>query len=152
MFTENLYYPYDSYKQYKLAKVMTNPRVQPRGLIEATCVNAEFLAEGVAFRSIDDFFGRLNIMRQTYVPWTNTTIRPANGTKNPWANPTYWKKNTLAVLQEILENPALDGKCVWAPVRQFNDDGERIFTDMHTGDWWWKMQVGIYSSHANDSP
>ena len=150
-FADNIYYPFDNYQQYKLAKAMTNPRVTSRRLIEAVCVKAEFLAEGVAFRSIDDFFSHLDIMRKAYVAWRCAQICPTNGIQNPWSNPSYWKKDSLAVLQEILENTALADKCVWAPVREFNEDGERIFTDMHTGDWWWDMQVSVYSHCANIS-
>ncbi|MCJ1470390.1 hypothetical protein MMC07_009035 [Pseudocyphellaria aurata] len=29
---------------------------------------------------------------------------------------------------------------VYSPIRQYNDDNKRVYTEMHTGDWWWNTQ------------
>jgi len=151
MFEDNPYYPYANRKQYKLAEAFTKPRVVSRGLIENACtVKVEFLSEDVAFKSVDDFLERLTEMTRPYVKWIESEVRPTGGnTVYPWAMPRYYRKDSLAALQEILENPGLDGKCKWAPIKEFNEDNERIFTDMHTSDWWWEMQVRSTVSHAN---
>ena len=30
---------------------------------------------------------------------------------------------------------------VYEPVREFDEEGNTVFTEMHTGDWWWQKQV-----------
>ena len=30
---------------------------------------------------------------------------------------------------------------VFTPSREFDSSGDRIYTEMHTGDWWWRIQV-----------
>jgi hypothetical protein len=52
-----------------------------------------------------------------------------------------WMRNPLAVLQEILENPTLKDKVVWAPQKAYDATGNRVFTDLHTSEWWWEIQV-----------
>ena len=52
----------------------------------------------------------------------------------------FYARDSLAVLQEILENPALADKCVWEPERVTNGDGERVYTDMHDSEFWWNTQ------------
>lgn len=54
-----------------------------------------------------------------------------------------YKRNPLAVLQEILENSAIKDKMVWAPRKTFDHAGKRVYTDLHTSEWWWRMQVCI---------
>jgi hypothetical protein len=29
----------------------------------------------------------------------------------------------------------------WAPEKCFNSKGERVFSELWSGDWWWRMQV-----------
>jgi Plavaka transposase len=136
-----IYFPYENVEQYDLARAMTNPCIQNRTLIDRICVKGTFLKPDVAFASVDDFLGRLDSMKACYTGWVEKEVRPIDGDVSEWGTPRYWCKDALAVLQEILENPFLNGKCVWAPVREFNEEEDRIYTDMHSGDWWWEMQV-----------
>ena len=140
-YEDNIYYLFANLQQYELADNLTNPHLQSRGMIEKMGVRPSYLAENVAFESIDDFLGRLDIMKECLIPWKEAKLRKKGNKPNPWGTPIYFYKDPLAVLQEILANPVLDGQCVWSPVREFNAAGERVFTDMHMADWWWEMQV-----------
>ena len=68
--------------------------------------------------------------------WIETSV---NDPDNPPVK--YYKRDTLAVLAEILSTPILKDKCVWAPVKMYDTSGNRVYTDIHTGDWMWKQQV-----------
>ena len=140
-YKDNIYYPFTNSQQYELAHNLTNPHLQSRSVIEKIGVRPSYLAENVAFESVDDFLGRLDIMKECLIPWKEAKLHEKGNKPNPWGMPIYFYKDPLAVLQEILTNPVLDGQCVWSPVREFNAAGERVFTDMHTADWWWEMQV-----------
>ena len=99
-----------------------------------------FLSENAGCQSVAQFHSCLDEMASVMTPWQSILIK---GDDNlPKQEPVrYWLRDSLAVLQEILENPELVDHCVWGPVRQRNSEGERVYTDMHTGDWWWKVQV-----------
>ena len=33
---------------------------------------------------------------------------------------------------------------VYAPVRDFDEQGKRVYSKMHTAEWWWEMQVAYF--------
>jgi len=36
---------------------------------------------------------------------------------------------------------AYSSDMVYAPIREYDSSGERLYSEMHTADWWWDMQV-----------
>lgn len=54
-----------------------------------------------------------------------------------------WRRNPVECIRELIGNPAFREIMGYAPERVFMDPGGsmRIFHEMWTGDWWWKMQV-----------
>lgn len=91
------------------------------------------------FDSHNHFYSCLDIIADCQAPWELTrVVSRTNSSRTPLK---YWKRDSLVVLQEILENPRIKEKCVWAPTKEYNADGERIYTDMHTTEWWWNVQV-----------
>lgn len=142
---ENPFHPYNNESQYYLAKVFASPKIQPEAIIRNACVDGKdrFLRPNTAFSSHADFIDRLDQMAKCYVPWKEREIKPpVSQPSGEWyATVRYWAKDSLAVLQEILDNPQLKEKCVWTPGKEFNSEGERVYTDIHTGDWWMNVQV-----------
>ena len=41
----------------------------------------------------------------------------------------------------LLRQPAYEDEMTYAPERRYNMKGERLYTEMHTADWWWEQQV-----------
>jgi len=48
-------------------------------------------------------------------------------------------------IQYLLRQRAYAEHLVFAPRHEFDEEYNRVYTDMHTGDWWWRTQVGILS-------
>ena len=94
--------------------------------------------DGACFRSVSHFHSCLDDLRRMLQPFESCDIEDE---ENPERSVQYWKKDTLAVLQEILENERLSDKCTWAPVRKFNGERERVYTDLYDTNWWWETQV-----------
>ena len=105
-----------------------------------------FLSENAGFQSVGHFHSCLDEMASVMVPWQSILIKSDHNIceQEPVR---YWLRDSLAVLQEILEIPELADHCVWGPIKQRNSEGERVYTDMHSGDWWWKVQVSPVFSH-----
>ena len=53
----------------------------------------------------------------------------------------YYYRNPLELVTYMLSQPAYKDHLVYAPVKEYNADGERIYSELHTGDWWWRTQV-----------
>jgi len=56
-------------------------------------------------------------------------------------NIPYFYRNPMDCIRFLLKQPAYRDHMAYAPVRQYNDLGERIYTELHTADWWWRTQV-----------
>jgi hypothetical protein len=60
----------------------------------------------------------------------------------------YYCRNPIEIAEWLLSQPCHRNDMVYGPVREYVD-GQRIYSEMHTADWWWEMQViGSYSSFS----
>ena len=61
-----------------------------------------------------------------------------------------WRRDPVECVKELFANPAFKDKCQYKPRKAFTDESkaERVYSEMWTGDWWWKTQV---SCVMNDS-
>jgi len=50
-------------------------------------------------------------------------------------------RNVLDGVRYVLRQIAYQDDLVYAPRREFDPNGERIYPEMHTADWWWDVQV-----------
>ena len=103
----------------------------------------KFLHESVGFTSHRDFLNRLDEMMTCQAQWQDTFVSEERAGAEWGTDLKYWKRDPLAILQEILENPALADKCVWRPRRVFSGEGSRVYGDMDTGKFWWQTQVAL---------
>lgn len=56
-----------------------------------------------------------------------------------------WLRNPVDCIRELMSNPEFDQGVSYVPERVFADEEgkTRVFDEMWTGDWWWKMQVSL---------
>jgi Plavaka transposase len=133
------YAPFDSFMHYCLAWDLSTPQMHSNGDIKKFGVKRgrSVYEDEIKFASARSFFRCLDILAECQCPWTKINIifdGSAGGI-------TFWKRDALAVVQEILENAGIADKCVFAPVREYNTEGQRVYTSMHTANWWWDVQV-----------
>ena len=63
---------------------------------------------------------------------------------NFWGNTRTWRyRNPVTVVEYLLKQRVYKDDMIYAPKKIFNSTGHRIYSDMHTGDWWWDTQVII---------
>jgi len=56
----------------------------------------------------------------------------------------FWYRNPIAAIQYILGHLPFKHQLLYAPVKQMNCNGEGIFAEMWTADWWWKTQASFH--------
>jgi hypothetical protein len=140
----NVYYPFDSSNQQQLARDLSFPVLLTEQRITQIGVKSKhsyLRGSDVPFNSYKDFIGRMDELLRTQSLWQPR--RFSDQTRSyPWSGGVkFYARDALAVLQEILENPGLADKCIWEPERVTNGDGERVYTDLHDSEFWWKTQV-----------
>lgn len=59
----------------------------------------------------------------------------------------YHYRQLEPVIQSFFEEPCFQDKLVFLPEHIIRSDGRRQITEMHTADWWWRMQVCFLSKY-----
>ena len=67
--------------------------------------------------------------------------------KNP-GTPYYWR-DPMRIVEDLLHNPAYRDDLIYTPCKLTGQFGERIYSELHTGVWWWKLQVSDYYWRGN---
>ena len=57
-----------------------------------------------------------------------------------------WHRDILECIQTLIGDPEFDGELKLIPERHYADKDRmnRVYSDVHTGKWWWKIQVCWY--------
>ena len=55
----------------------------------------------------------------------------------------FFYRNILDCVRYLLRQIAYRDDLVYAPRREYDFDGQRVFSEMHTADWWWDVQVNF---------
>lgn len=53
----------------------------------------------------------------------------------------FYYRDIVACVAYLLAQPCYNSDMVYAPIREANSEGHRMYSEMHTADWWWDIQV-----------
>ncbi|KAH0611279.1 uncharacterized protein H6S33_010544 [Morchella sextelata] len=53
---------------------------------------------------------------------------------------SYYYRDPMVVVRYLLGQLAFRESLMYSPVVEHNEFGERMYVEMHTGDWWWEIQ------------
>ena len=104
--------------------------------------NASWIKPGCGFKSVGDFKRRVAQLPAKAGEWHSSIILP--GEDAPvWAPrmSEFWKRDTLQVLEDMVGDTRLASSMKWAPEKYYNSSGKRIYSELWSGDWWWRKQV-----------
>jgi len=147
----NFFQPFQNALDYKLARFLYESHV-PRARID------EFFKDGLlgqrtdaqrsssdcstrfSFRSASTLYRKIDDMAMD-PPWKNGFVdfRLAKNTE-------FWYRDILESLKYLLRRKSFAAHMCWAPVRHFDTQQDRVYTEMNTATWWWDMQVCQYST------
>ena len=54
---------------------------------------------------------------------------------------TFYYGNITDCVRYLIRQVEYSSDMVYAPIREYDSSGERLYSEMHTADWWWDMQV-----------
>jgi hypothetical protein len=138
------YWPFDNIEQWMLAKALIFPSpLSNKGIrnlaVERHC---PWIIPGKGFKSVSDFRKRLDQLPAKGGEWRQSYVTQGP-TAPQWSPPIvpFWYRDSLDVLKEILGDVRLAKDMKWAPERLINADGERLYSELWTGDWWPQIQV-----------
>jgi Plavaka transposase len=141
---ERRWYPYNSRQQFRIARRNVFPRIPSRDSIHANCVgkisdrlHPTELAR--RFESHNHFMSCLDVIATRVTPWRSGTLTVLGSER------TYsiWHRDTADVLQELIGDVTIGAQMKWAPVARFDNDHNRVYTEMYTANWWWDQQDNL---------
>ena len=58
---------------------------------------------------------------------------------------TFYFRDVMQCIQALYGDPEFAHKLAFVPERHYSDPERtrRVYSEMHTGDWWWAVQVSI---------
>jgi len=75
--------------------------------------------------------------------WELHTLQDMKWNDNHQRPIKYWSRDIIKSMRWLRRDPAYAEHLIYAPQRCFNSDTppKRLYTEMHTADWWWETQV-----------
>ncbi|KAF8415391.1 hypothetical protein BGX38DRAFT_1281348 [Terfezia claveryi] len=55
----------------------------------------------------------------------------------------FYYRNIIDCIKYLLRQRAFVKHMLWEPVKLFNSDNERIYSELNTGSWWWDQQKQV---------
>jgi len=131
--------PFDNALDYKLARFFTSSKV-PKSQVD------EFFRQGLApspepagqritFTSGYTLYKKLQEMTDEPQWYRGSADFHFQEDKE------FWYRNIIHCVEYLLAQRAYYESLVWAPVREYNIPGERVYSELHTAEWWWETQV-----------
>ena len=136
---QHRWHPYNSRQQFRLSRRNVFPIIPSRGSILSNCVGKTSdrlhpTELNRRFSSVDQFFCHLNTIARAFVtPWKSAEQKSL-------PKYTIHHRNSLQVLQELVGDKAIGPRMKWAPLRRFDQDGNRVYSEIYTANWMWEQQ------------
>jgi hypothetical protein len=130
--------PFQTLDDFKLAKWFITSKV-PKSRID------EYFAIGLSASSSPCFTSAYMLDKyikdldpyQDLLAWNEGTF------KHDDRSSTFFYRDIVHCVEYLLAQPAYRDDIVYAPVREYDGSGERLYSEMHTADWWWETQVRV---------
>jgi hypothetical protein len=143
----NPYTPFETAFDFKLARWMTESRIPKTGI-------TDYFNQGLCTPAAGDpavGFGSSYMMCRLLnkidpdlglAQWQRESCEVMEGTRKrvTW----YYFRPLLACIQYLLRQPISAEDMVYHSIREYNDNGEKMYSKLHTADWWWKVQVSTF--------
>ena len=142
----NFLRPFENPMDYELASFFCSPRV-PRTHVDESFRNG-FLSAGLdashmtfSYHSVYTMHQKINEMVMD--PQWKFGFADFKLDKTT----EFWYRDIMSILNYLLRRKLFASHMVWAPIHHFDCYGERVYTEMHSGTWWWDTQVLPSKSH-----
>jgi len=128
--------PFNSAEGFKLASLFMD------GKVSKTRINDYFSsglgnAESVGYSSMHTLKNHLLFLDpySQYLQWFEGQVEDGQRTL------PFFYRDVLGCVRYLLRQIAYRDDLVYAPRREYDPSGQRIYAAMHTADWWWDLQV-----------
>ena len=134
--TFNHLYPFHTARDYNLARFFTVSKI-PKKQIDRFFEDKILLTptgngptSDISFQSGHTFYRQTSKMVQD-PEWRSGCVEFPLRPKS-----VFQYRDILDCIQYLLRQRAFVNNMLWAPIQAFNDEGERMYSEINTGSWW----------------
>ncbi|KAI9840208.1 MAG: hypothetical protein M1837_001836 [Sclerophora amabilis] len=141
---ERSYHPFTGAIDYGLALWFHDSKLS-KGAVDRFFADRRLgaLHELISFRNADGWMDMLHNIPHG-IPneaWTIQDMRIESGIVGvPPSRYSIQYRDITKVLEFLIGHPPFKEHLTYVPSRHYNLDDQRIYNEMHTGDWWWRTQ------------
>jgi hypothetical protein len=140
----NPYDPFEAQGQWDLAYICHYPEPATKSRVIRTILSKynRSIKDGQGFRSHQDYVERVKRLSNKGIRFHPYNVLPTESAPD-WAPEliTFWMRDSLEVVKSLVTDPRWSNDMRWAPEEAYNEAGERIYSELWTGNWWRRMQV-----------
>ena len=131
---------------FKLARWFMQHRVSDTAIQEY--FNTGLSNNKTSFRSAHTMYQQVDAIHPALSSdkWKEGTATFGADVKN--AKQKYYFRKVKEAVTFLLQQPTFRDHLVYRPVKEYavNDEGEkvRVYSEVNTGDWWWREQVSVF--------
>jgi hypothetical protein len=120
--------------KYKLSRVAIDELMKLQG------VNMNFTSAYTLYNKIDEMTYALGIYLWKSGKVSYASPVDSEALWNDGKTPVYYR-DPVDCIEFLFQQSAFKEHMVYAPIKDYNELGERVYSEVHTCDWWWNEQV-----------
>jgi len=134
--TDDPWSPFSSEDDFNLASWFVRSKVA-KSQIDAYFAQGLGGTDSRSFRSAYTLRQHLDVLDpfREYLVWAEASIDDGRHAT------TFYYRNIIDCVRYLIRQVAYSSDIVYAPIREYDLSGERLYSEMHTADWWWDIQV-----------
>ncbi|KAF8055570.1 hypothetical protein FPV67DRAFT_1435271 [Lyophyllum atratum] len=112
--------------------------------------------DGIPWKDAEDMYKTIDAIRHGNCEWKTYKIKyngplPAHGTPPKWMTEEFvlCTRDSRQLLLEQLRSPAFKGNIHYSPYMQFDKAGQRIWSNLLSGEWSWSQADDIAETHGD---
>jgi hypothetical protein len=151
---EDEWAPFENEKEYRFAEWVVKHRISKTAvdeLLKSTTFtgNHTFTSAYSLFKKLDGLTYELGM--HTWKSGKVCFTRPdASNVATNLRFTQFFYRNPITCIEFLLRQTAYKEHMTYAPLKVYNEMNERVYSELYTGDWWWKVQVSL-STRSNES-
>jgi len=133
---ENPWAPFASAQGFKLASWFIESKVSKTGINDhfSNCIGNSTSVGYSSMHTLENLLQHLDPY-SPYPQWSEGHVEDGQRTL------PFFYGNVLDLVRYLLRQIAYRDDLVYAPRREYDQSGQRIYAEMYTADWWWDVQV-----------
>ena len=85
--------------------------------------------------------GKIDAINEGAIPWRSFNVETS--LPNEQVTYTAYYRDPVALIQQMLDNPELDGHFDYVPHVDLDEQGTRVWKDFMSGNWAYKQAVSL---------